>query len=90
MTDQHRIPAGWTPTDKTIHRSFPTGSFDRGVSFVSAIAKLANAAQHHPDIILTFSTVIVTLTTHDEGMVTAKDLGLAGQVSTLWDQEFAV
>ncbi len=83
----HRqVVSGWQPTDKTIHRTFLTGSFSRGVTFVNAIAKLADAVNHHPDIILTYPTVIVTLTTHDEGLVTLKDIVLAEQINRRWEE----
>ena len=85
-----RIPAGWAPTDATIHRTFPTRSFVRGVEFITAIKDVAEAANHHPDIILTFPAVIVTLTTHDEGMVTAKDIALAQQINEIWETGFAL
>lgn len=88
MPDQ--IPTGWAPTDHTIHRTFPTKSFVRGVDFVTAIKDLAEAANHHPDIILTYPAVIVTLTTHDENAVTTKDLALAAQINELWDKAFAL
>lgn len=79
-------PSGWEPTKKTIHRTFSTGTFARGVSFIDAIAPLAETAGHHPDIILTYPCVIVTLTTHDKGQVTDKDLRLAQQINDLWDR----
>ncbi len=79
-------PLGWSPTDKTIHRTFATNSFVRGVEFVTAIKDLAEAVQHHPDIILTYPAVIVTLTTHDLGQVTQKDIDLAGQINDAWDR----
>lgn len=81
-------PAGWQPTDKTIHRTFRTKSFVRGVDFVTAIRDLAEAAGHHPDIILTYPAVIVTLTTHDEGRVTDKDIALATAIGRVWDERF--
>lgn len=79
-------PRGWSPTDKTIHRTFTTGSFTRGVSFVDAIAPLAETMNHHPDIILSYPCVIVTLTTHEKSRVTDKDLRLAEQINDLWDR----
>lgn len=84
-TTPHRTVSGWAPTDKTIHRTFRTGSFQRGLSFITALAVAAEAAGHHPDIIFTFPTVIVTLTTHDEQRVTSKDLALAEQINQIWD-----
>ena len=88
MTHHSSSLTGWDPTEKTIHRTFRTGSFDRGVQFINAIAKLATAADHHPDILLTHAAVIVTLMTHDVGMVTAKDLALAKQINQLWDTKY--
>ena len=87
-SDSQPIPDGWQPTEKTIHRSFPTRSFVRGVEFISGIRDLAEAANHHPDIILTFPTVIVTLTTHDESRVTSKDLALAVEIDRFWSERF--
>lgn len=81
-----RAVPGWAPTDKTIHRTFHTGTFDAGVAFINDLAKLAAAADHHPDVILTYKAVIITLTTHDEGRVTDKDVALAEQINRLWDE----
>ena len=80
-------PEGWQPTDKTIHRTFKTGSFVKGVELINAIKDLAEAANHHPDIILTYAAVIVTLTTHDEGTVTMKDTAMAEQINRLWTEQ---
>jgi 4a-hydroxytetrahydrobiopterin dehydratase len=88
MTHQEKIPVGWQPTDKTIHKTFKTNSFEKGVDFINLIRPLATEANHHPDIILTFAAVIVTLTTHDEGMVTLKDIAMAGQINEVWNSRF--
>lgn len=90
MTTHQSIPSGWSPTDKTIHRTFATNSFVRGVEFINSIKDLAEAANHHPDIILSFPAVIVTLTTHDEEMVTMKDLALAEQINRVWEERFGL
>ena len=82
------MPDGWQPTDKTIHRTFATNSFVKGVEFITAIKDLAEAVNHHPDVILSFPAVIVTLTTHDEGMVTMKDTALAAQINRVWEERF--
>jgi 4a-hydroxytetrahydrobiopterin dehydratase len=83
------IPTGWTGDEKAIQRTFKTGTFARGVSFVVAIGTLADAADHHPDILLTYPAVTVTLTTHDAGRVTGRDLRLAAQIDRAWDEGFA-
>jgi 4a-hydroxytetrahydrobiopterin dehydratase len=82
------IPTGWAETGKTIQRTFRTGSFHDGVTLVVAIGQLADAADHHPDILLTYPTVVVTLMTHDEGRVTERDLRLAAQIDRVWQERF--
>lgn len=82
------IPPGWTETGRTLQRTFPTGDFARGVSLVVAIGRLADEADHHPDVLLTYPTVVVTLTTHDEGGVTERDLRLAAQIGRVWEVWF--
>ena len=82
------IPTGWPGTGKTIQRTFRTGDFARGVSLVVAIGQLADAADHHPDVLLTYPTVLVTLTTHDAGGVTERDLRLAAQIDRVWQERF--
>ena len=51
---------------------------------VAAIGRFADAADPHPDILLTYPTVVVALMTHDEGRVTERDLRLAAQIDRLW------
>lgn len=80
------IPTGWTETGKTIQRIFPTGTFRDGVAFVVAIGRVADAVDHHPDILLTYPDVAVTLMSHDVGEVTDRDLQLAAQINRLWEE----
>ena len=60
---------------------FRTGDFRTGLALVNAIGAAAEAANHHPDIQLTYSDVIVTLVSHDVGGITSRDLELALQIS---------
>lgn len=62
---------------------FETGSFVRGTEFLVAITELAEAANHHPDVVLTYPRVDISLTTHDAGGVTSKDVALAREISQL-------
>lgn len=78
-------PTGWTQAGDSLQRKFPTGSFRRGTQLINAIATLADAANHHPDIVLSYSSVVVALTTHDQGQVTTKDVTLAQEINQAWD-----
>ena len=60
---------------------FRTGSFAVGARFVEAIARLADAMNHHPDVDLQYSTVTVRLITHDVMGLSNLDAELARQIS---------
>jgi 4a-hydroxytetrahydrobiopterin dehydratase len=62
---------------------FRTGSFATGVALVDAIGKLADAANHHPDIDLRYRGVTVRLTTHDVDGLSGRDVQLARRISTV-------
>ncbi len=60
---------------------FRTGSFAAGVALVDAIGRLADAANHHPDVDLRYAGVTVRLTTHHVGGLSERDVTLARQIS---------
>ena len=72
----------WRQILGRIKARFRTGDFRTGLALVNKIGAAAEAANHHPDIQLTYSDVIVTLTSHDVGGITSRDLDLARQISS--------
>jgi len=62
---------------------FRTGSFSAGVAFAGAIAELADAANHHPDVDVRYGGMTVRLLSHDVGGLTDRDVALARQISAL-------
>ena len=75
---------GWTVRDGMLTKTFTVRSFAHGVLFLGAIAQYAEAANHHPDVRLhDYSQVTVSLVTHNEGGITAKDVALASQIEAL-------
>jgi 4a-hydroxytetrahydrobiopterin dehydratase len=60
---------------------FRTGSFAAGVALVDAIGRLADAANHHPDVDLRYAGVTVRLWTHDVDGLSERDVELARQIS---------
>jgi 4a-hydroxytetrahydrobiopterin dehydratase len=60
---------------------FTTGSFLAGAAFVAAIADLADAANHHPDVDLRYAGVAVRLNSHDVGDISERDVALARRIS---------
>ncbi len=67
----------WSLEGNAIARTFKFKDFKEAMSFVDRVAALAEKAQHHPDILVRFNKVTLTLSTHDAGGVTAKDIEFA-------------
>lgn len=70
----------WAREGESIRREVRAPSFLAGIELVGAVARAAEAADHHPDIDIRWRTVTFTLSTHSEGGITAKDVALAGQI----------
>jgi 4a-hydroxytetrahydrobiopterin dehydratase len=63
-----------------IRRTYRFRGFMPGVTFVNRIAPIAEAEGHHPDVLLSYGSVTVELTTHVAGGVTENDLILAAKI----------
>ncbi|MDX1658209.1 MAG: 4a-hydroxytetrahydrobiopterin dehydratase [Nitriliruptorales bacterium] len=74
---------GWSFEDDAITKTFEFDEFMDAVGFINAVAAKADAANHHPDLHNSYTTVNVTLTTHSAGGVTTKDLDLAREIEEL-------
>jgi 4a-hydroxytetrahydrobiopterin dehydratase len=68
---------GWESGDDHISREYRLDSFAGAIAFVVRLSYAAEAANPHPDLDIRYSKVRVTLSTHSEGGVTAKDVDLA-------------
>ena len=53
------------------------------MAFLVRVAFLAEAADHHPNIMNSYSRVTLSLSTHSEGGLTDKDFSLANQINAL-------
>ena len=73
----------WNEIDKTISKTFEFNSYLDGIDFVNEIANLAEQENHHPDIIIEYCKVTVSLTTHDAEEITEKDYRLAKLIDDL-------
>lgn len=80
IADHLRSLPGWQRDGETITKRYTFPSFLKAIAFINAIAPLAEAANHHPDIANTYNRVSITLSTHDEGGITEKDMALAAQI----------
>jgi 4a-hydroxytetrahydrobiopterin dehydratase len=78
--------SGWTHSDAWLQREFKTDGWRSTMLLVNAIAFVAEAANHHPDLEVHWSRVVVRLQTHSAGGITDKDLELAARIeaTALW------
>ena len=68
---------GWTGGDDFITKVFKFRDFIEAFSFMTNIAIVAEKMDHHPEWYNVYNRVDITLTTHDSGGVTEKDIALA-------------
>ena len=71
---------GWSRRGDAITKTFQFRNFLTGIGFVSAVAKAADAADHHPDIDIRYTKITCTLSTHSAGGITQKDLDMARKI----------
>ena len=57
--------------------------FPAALMFASAVGQLAERADHHPDILISYRKVTLTLSTHSAGGLTEKDFSLAAQINAI-------
>ena len=71
--------SGWTETPgrDAITKSYKFADFNAAFGFMTRIALKADQMDHHPEWSNVYNRVEITLTTHDAGGVTEKDVALA-------------
>ncbi len=73
----------WDLVGGTLVKSVDCPTFPAALDFVLAVGRLAEAADHHPDIDIRWRTVRLVLVTHDAGGLTELDLSLAMAIDAL-------
>jgi len=72
--------SGWTVIDGMLTKTYETNGWPFTMLVVGAIAFLAESADHHPDLVVTWPRVTVKLSTHDAGGLTGRDFDLAAKI----------
>lgn len=67
----------WSELGGVIQRTYAFNDFAASMRFVNEVAAAAEAAQHHPDILIRWNKVTLSLSTHDANGITRKDFDLA-------------
>jgi len=81
------VPPGWIQSDNALTRTIARADFVEALALVIEIGRLAEAANHHPDIDIRYRTVRLGLSTHSAGnTVTAKDSSLAQKINDVSEE----
>jgi 4a-hydroxytetrahydrobiopterin dehydratase len=82
---EDRLAGGdWRREGETIVCDRRFADFAAAIGFVERVAEAAEAANHHPDILVHgWNKVRLTLSTHSEGGITESDLVLAARLDAL-------
>ena len=73
----------WRESDGALEREFVFDGFRQAIAFVDRLADLAESANHHPDIAISYKRVTVRWTTHSAGGITDRDRELAARTDDL-------
>lgn len=76
---------GWKSKGGALSRTFTCASFPDAMTFATRIAFDAEAADHHPDILISYKKVTVTWSTHSAGGVTIKDISAASATNRRYE-----
>jgi len=90
LTETERAQAlaglpGWAAVDgrDAIHKEYTFNDFSEAFGFMARVALAAEKMDHHPEWANVYRTVSVTLTSHDAGGLTAKDVSLAQAMESI-------
>ena len=76
---------GWSLRDdgKAILRDWTFNDFGEAFAFMTRVALIAEAADHHPEWSNVYNKVAITLTTHDAGGLSLRDIDMAARIDAL-------
>ena len=82
--DERLTGSDWRRDGDSIVRDIERDGFNAAMALANAVAEAANAANHHPDILVHgYKHVRLTLSTHSAGGITENDFALAGMIDGL-------
>jgi 4a-hydroxytetrahydrobiopterin dehydratase len=74
---------GWVRQGDSITTTVELADFRAAMLYTGAVAYLADQADHHPDVLIQWNRVTLTLYTHSAGGLTGADMALAGRINAL-------
>jgi 4a-hydroxytetrahydrobiopterin dehydratase len=80
ITEKLKTLPEWERRGETIAKQYTFKEFMGGIRFINRIAEIAEQMDHHPDITVNYRRITFTLSTHDQGGITEKDVKLADAI----------
>ena len=75
--------AGWQLVNGKLHREFRFKDFVSAFGFMTSLALVAEAKNHHPEWFNVYGRVVIDLNTHDIGGISELDFELAASANAL-------
>ena len=82
LVDDPQVP-GWLVVDGRLHREFAFADFSEAFAFMTRVALIAEALNHHPDWSNSWNRVVIDIASHDEGGITDLCVAFATRVNRL-------
>ena len=73
----------WVETDGALYRKFVFNDFAEAFAFMTRVAAIAEAQNHHPDWSNSWNTVEISLRSHNKGAITQRDHQLAKAIDEI-------
>ncbi|MDJ1185115.1 4a-hydroxytetrahydrobiopterin dehydratase [Roseofilum casamattae] len=83
IIEKAKTLTGWEVWEDTLRSERKFKDFVEAIAFVNRLVEPAEAADHHPDLAISYNRVTISLTTHDAGGLTEKDFALAQAISQI-------
>ncbi len=77
---------GWSLERGNLHRVFEFTDFSQAFGFMTQVALAAESMNHHPDWSNAWNKVVIDLSTHSAGGLTANDFELAGRIQKIFNR----
>ena len=77
---------GWRLIDGALEKTYTFKNYHETIGFVNALAFIANAEDHHPDLAVSYSKCTVRFNTHDVNGISVSDFFCASKTDALLGQ----
>ena len=84
IQDEMQELRDWFIESSSITKDFSFKDFKESLNFVNKVGEIAEKHDHHPDIMINYNLVRLSLTTHSEKGLTKKDFDVAKEVDKIW------